>query len=86
MWDEGSRTERQSVWGELKNDTTGVRAPRRGSRCAPIDFSLVNLDLDFISPSKVRQLTKAGQVLWFPPEGKFPISCSLVIRNGKMML
>lgn len=36
--------------GELRNNTSGARG-RGGSHCAHIDFSLVNLDLDFIIPS-----------------------------------
>lgn len=46
------------------------------SRCAFIDFSIVNPDLDFIS--RERRLTKAWQVLWsyFPPEGKTPFAFS----------
>lgn len=36
---------------ELRNNTRGARGRGGGSHCAHIDFSLVNLDLDFIIPS-----------------------------------
>lgn len=68
--------------GGNKRMTPQEQGSLGGSCCALIDFSLVNPELDFISPGKKkkkkRQLTKAWQVLWyyFPPEGKCPFSFS----------
>lgn len=70
VWMGGSREQRQ---------------PRGFSCSALIDFSLVNPDLDFVSPGAERRLTKAWQVLWsyFPPEGKRPFSFSWWLGRGR---
>lgn len=75
--------------GGNKRMTPQEQGSLGGSCCALIDFSLVNPELDFISPGKKKKTANegmAGTLVLFPARGQMSILLQLVIRKRKRML